>query len=379
VLKKNHIIYLLAFYSYLLVGQTIDADRKDDYIRAAFNYGIIVQQHNNVGQLVNGNIWGLELNYIKPTAGHKLWHHENNFPEHGVGFSFFNLDNPKQLGNLYALYFFFDIPLNKKPKPFRLNLRISEGLAYAPVHFDPITNHKDNLISNPENVYINFKFFYRWDLCKRLRWEAGLNFSHASNGRFKVPNLGINMLTVNTGFVYKFKCKQKTVIDKVDSSCKAVSKHELLFWLAYGANEVGQPGGPKYLAQSYSAAYYFNKRNTHKFGAGIDVFYNAAVLQQLKSDGVHLSSNIENTQVGVKVGYAYNIGRLSLPLEMGYYVISRYRDDGSFFNRIGMRYYFKNNMVAILSLKTQWAVANYIEFGAGYRVPLKTKHNTECL
>ena len=99
-----------------------------------------------------------------------------------------------------------------------MDLRVAEGMAYAPVHFDPITNHKDNLISNPENVYINFKWYYRWNITKRLRWEAGLNFSHASNGRFKVPNLGINMLTVNSGLVFKFFSKQKTVIEKVYTS-----------------------------------------------------------------------------------------------------------------------------------------------------------------
>ena len=370
---KRCFTFILLLCSYLLSGQNPDIDKNDYYVRAAFNYGMIVKQHPSVGQVVNGNIWGAEVNYVKPTAGNKLWHHENNFPEYGVGFSFFNLDNPKQLGNLYALYFFYDIPLNKTEKPFRLHLRISEGLAYAPVHFDPITNHKNELISNPENVYINFKWYYRWNLSKQLCWEAGLNFSHASNGRFKVPNLGINMLTLNSGFIYKIPSKHKTPISCIDSCTKACSKNELLFWLAYGANEVGQPEGPKYLAQSYSAAYYYNKRNTHKFGGGIDVYYNAATLAQLKSDGAQLSSNLQNIQVGVKFAYAYNIGRLSLPIEMGYYLYSRYKDDGMIFHRIGMRYYMKNNMVAIISLKTQWAVANYIEFGFGYRVPLKQK------
>lgn len=374
-LKKCALVILL-FYGSLMFAQPT-ADMNDSHFRVAYNYGFIAQQHNTIGDLVHGNIWGLDVNYIKPTAGNKLWHKENNYPEYGVGFSFFNLDNPKQLGNLYALYFFYDIPLNKKPKPFKFHLRIAEGFAYAPVHFDPITNHKDNLISNPENVYINFKYFFGWNIGKFFRWEGGINFSHASNGRFKVPNLGVNMVTLNSGLVFKLPCKQKTIIDKVDSSSKAVSKHELLFWAAFGLNEVGMPEGKKYLAQSYSATYYFNKKNRNKFGAGIDVYYNAANLAQLKADTtVHLSSNLQNIQVGVKLAYAYNIGRLSLPVELGYHVISKFVDGSQFFSRIGMRYYFKNNVVAIISLKTQWAVANYIEFGAGYRLPLKTKIKT---
>ncbi|MHB8258684.1 MAG: acyloxyacyl hydrolase [Bacteroidia bacterium] len=368
--KKLLLSVCLLFSTILLAQQ---GDKNDFYIRGAFNYGFILQQHNSIGDLVNGNIGGFELNYVKPATGNKLWHYENNFPERGVGFTYYSLDNPKQLGNLYALYYFYDIPLNKNPKPFRLYMRICEGLAYTPTRFNPITNHKNEVISSPVNAYINFKWYWRWDIKPWLRWEAGFNFSHASNGRIDIPNLGINLVSFNTGLVYKFHTKNKTAITLVDSSTKVKSKNELLFWAAAGLNQFGQPGGKEYLAQSYSAAYYRNKRNTHKFGVGIDIYYNAANLAQLKGQGDTLSNKLLNIQVGVKLAYAYNIGRLSLPVEMGYYVYTRYKPDGIFFHRIGIRYYFANNVVGIISLKTNWGVANYIEFGVGYRLPLKPK------
>lgn len=372
-IKKCLSVCFLLLSSLLFAQQ---ADKNDFYIRAAYNYGFILQQHNNIGQLVNGNISGFELNYVRPTSGDKMWHAENNYPERGAGFSFFNLDNPKQLGNLYAVYFFYDIPLRKKATPFRLYLRTCEGLAFAPVHFDPITNHKNNVISSPVNAYVNLKFYYRWDICKRLRWEAGINFSHASNGRFEVPNLGLNLVTFNTGFVYKILTKKPTILTTVDSTIRVKSKNELFIWGAIGFNEIDQPLGKRYVAQSYSATFYRNINNKSRIGVGLDVYYNAATLHQLKADStVHLSSNLENIQMGIKVAYAYNIGRLSLPIEMGYYLYSKDKSDGVFFHRIGMRYYFKNNFVAILSLKTHWAVANYFEFGVGYRVPLKKKNN----
>ncbi len=369
-MQKSILLFLISLNSFLFSQQ---GDKNDFYVRAAFNYGFIMQQHNNIAHLVNGNISGFELNYVRPTCGNKMWHSENNFPERGAGFSFFNLDNPKQLGNLYAFYFFYDIPLRKKEKPFRLFLRTCEGLAFAPVHFDPITNHKNNVLSSPVNAYVNLKFYWRWQICKRLYWEAGLNFSHASNGRFEVPNLGLNLVTLNTGFVYKILTKNSTCIAAIDSTTKVKTKNELLFWGAIGFNQVGQPDGKRYTAQSYSATFYHNIHNTSKIGAGFDVYYNAATWQQLKADSAHLSSKLQNIQVGAKVAYAYNIGRLSLPLEMGYYLYTKDGSNGHFFHRIGMRYYFKNNLVAILTLKTNWAVANYFEFGVGYKVPLKKK------
>lgn len=331
-----------------------------------------MQHRNTMGHLVNGFINGFEVNYIKPTTGSKLWHYENNFPEQGIGFTFFNLNNPKQLGNLYAFYCFYDIPLNAKPKPFRVYMRLGPGLSYSPVYFDPIDNHKNNVVSSPFNAYVNFKWYWRWNINDRLRWEGGFNFSHASNGRASVPNLGINMASLNTGFVYKFLSPNKTTPAVIDSSTKAVSKNEILLWGAFGLNQV-EVLGPKYVAQNYSAMYYRNKRNTHKFGVGIEICYNPANLAIMESDSIKLSSNLQNTQLGIKLAYAYNPGRLSFPVEMGYMLYSKFASEGYFFHRIGIRYYFKNNFAVMATLKTHWAVANYFEFGAGYRIPLKKK------
>jgi hypothetical protein len=341
----------------------------DWYIRGAYNFGVILQHHNNMGNLINGFINGMEINYVKPTTGNQLWHYENNFPERGFGFTYFDLGNPKELGNLYAMYGFYDIPLNKKPKPFRLYMRLSPGIAYTPVYFDPIFNHKNNVISSPVNAYVNFKWYYRWDINTHFRWEFGLNFSHSSNGRENLPNLGLNLVTINTGFVYKFLYDRPTEL-KIDSSTKVKSKNELLAYAVYGVNQIDVLG-PKYMSQGYSLAYYRNKRNTHKFGGGVELFYNPANLAQLEMSGDTVKK-LQNLQVGVKFSYCYNIGRLSLPVEFGYYAYTHFTGDGPFYHRIGVRYIFKNNVVAMFQLKTHWAVAQYFEFGAGYRLPLKT-------
>lgn len=370
-MKKCFLLLFIGLFSLLHAQQS---NPNDWYIRGANNYGFILQHHNNYGNLINGFIYGQEINFVKPATGDKLWHHENNFLERGVGFAYFNLDNPTQLGNVYAIFAFYEIPLHKKEKPFRLYMRLAPGLAYTPVHFDPIENHKNNIISSPINAYVNFKWFYRWDLSKHWRVEGGLNFSHASNGRAVVPNLGVNLVTLNTGLVYKFlsdKAPAKEIT--IDSSSKVPSRNELSFWAAYGLNQV-EVLGAQYVAQSYSGTYYYNKRNTHKFGGGIEVCYNPANIAQMKLSGDTLSSNIQNVQLGIKFSYCYSIGRWSLPVEMGYYAITHFKGDGLFFHRIGVRYHFKNNIMVVMGLKTNWAVANFFDLGLGYRIPLKKKN-----
>jgi hypothetical protein len=344
------------------------------YLKAQGHFGFILQHSQALGHLIKGHIGGCELNYSKPTYGDKLWHHENNFPERGFLLTYMYLANPEQLGSILAIAPFYDVPLSKKIRPSRLYLRLATGLAYATKKFDPIDNHKNNAISARFNAYVNFKWFYKFNLSDQLRLETGLSFSHASNGKYKAPNLGINMVTAFGGLTYRFKSDKPYIFTRIDSSTVAKSRHELYAIASMGFNETEPPGGPKFLAQSYLIGYYFNKRNTHKFGGGLDLFYDQSVMQDIyDADSVRFDRKSQYIQVGVRLSYAYNIGRVSFPVEFGRYLYTRFTGDGMFYHRVAMRYYTKNNIILNFSLKTHWAVAHYFEFGVGYRLPLKKK------
>lgn len=345
-----------------------------DYLKAQAHFGFIMQHRNSVGHLVKGHIVGAELDWAMPTKGNKLWHYENNFPEAGVALHAYNLANNEQLGQLIALAPYYDIPLNAKEKRSRLYMRLSAGVSYSDKKFDPIDNHKNNMVSTTINAFVNFKWHYHFNLSEKLRLDAGFNFAHASNGKFKAPNLGVNIFTANAGLTYKLMRYKTKLNPDIDSSSKAKSKNELYGIAAFGFNETEPPGGPKFLAQSYILGYNRNVRNTHKFGGGLDVFYCQSVIQNVfDTDSVRYKDKSKYIQVGVRGSYAYNIGKLTLPVEFGYYVRSIFKGDGNFYHRIGARYHLNNNIILSFSLKTHWAVAHYIEYGVGYRLPLKKK------
>jgi hypothetical protein len=362
----------------LLIGNGYSYAQLDNpdswYLKVQPHFGFILQHRNTMGHLVHGHIGGMELNWARPTKGDKLWHYENNFPERGVSLTYIYLANREQLGSIIGIAPFYDIPLNKNDRASRLYMRLGTGLAYATQKFDPVENHKNNVISTRYSAYINFKWFYKFNIGDRMRLETGISFSHASNGKFKAPNLGVNMMTAFGGLTYRFKDKKEAKPLVIDSSSAAKSRHELYVIAAYGANETEPPGGPKFLAQSYSLGYYFNKRNTHKFGGGLDAFYDQSVIQDIfDADSIRYSNKAKYLQVGVRLSYAYNVGRLSFPVEFGRYLYTNFTGDGMFYHRIAMRYYTKNNIIATFALKTHWAVAHYFEFGVGYRLPLKKR------
>ena len=61
------------------------------------------------------------------------------------------------------------------------------------------------------------------------------------------------------------------------------------------------------------------------------------------------------------------IDRLAVVMVLGTYAYSKAKEDGPIYDRIGLRYYCKNNLIVNFSLKTHFANADFLDFGIGYQ------------
>ncbi|MGZ3931981.1 MAG: acyloxyacyl hydrolase [Bacteroidia bacterium] len=334
-----------------------------------------MQQRAAIGDLVKGWPFMAELNFVKKTNGCRLWHLENNKPEVGICLNFIEWRNPSILGESFAIAPFTEIPLREIERSSRLILRLAWGLAYVDKCFDPETNHKNIVIGSHFDAFVQFKWFWQFRLSDKLRIEPGIALTHISNGRFKVPNLGLNLISANLGMNYILApdvCKPKT-----DTNHVPPSKHEVMFWYSFGLQETGNPNGTKYQAHTVSVNYYYNRRNTHKFGAGADIFYEQLYVRDLNDNGYPPKTALDQIRIGPKLCYAYNIGRISLPFEWGMYVGAKTSPEGIFFHRLGVRYVGPKGMVVVFGLKTHFGVAYHFDIGAGYRLPVAKKKNAQ--
>ena len=364
--------YILLFIPLWCFSQKKITGTKDFYLKVAPTYGFVFEHKSAIGNLVKGYIPGVEIDLVKPTNGCKHWHLENNFPEIGLSFNYISFANPQQLGHCFALSPYVEIPLNKKERAMRPVLRVCWGLSYLTKKFDIDENPKNIAIASHWNTYVQWKVLWHLNVNDKVRLEPGLSFAHASNGRSQVPNLGLNIVSLNLGITYKMN---GNIIKSplTDTNSVWPSKHEMLIWNVHGFNEHEPPGGPKYFSTTLGINYYYNLRNTHKWGGGIDVCYDTQNFYHLETSGNPANNWTDILQLGVKACYAYNIGRISLPIEMGYYAISKPKEDGPIFHRIGIRHYCKNGLMFNFSLKSHWAVAAHFDYGIGYRFSIKKK------
>ncbi|MBK9283249.1 MAG: acyloxyacyl hydrolase [Sphingobacteriaceae bacterium] len=372
-MKKRHQYCLFLLLSSIIsFSQNGVTDNHEWFIKPAYNHGFILEHRSNIGHLVKGYPFMAEIAIGSKTMGHKLWHCENNLPDIGVAAFFIDFRNPSQLGYAYALAPFADIPLNTENKKARVIMRLCWGLTYLTKSFDIHSNPKNVAIGSHLNSFVQFKWYWHLQLSKNLRFEPGFSFSHASNARAEVPNLGLNVVTLNAGFNYTIPTNKPKEIRNVDSLCRVLSRNELLIYSAFGYNQREVDGEYLYCGL-LSMEYHRNKRNTHKFGGGIDVFIDQNYLADYKQEFNKSATGIENTRIALKFCYSYNIGRVSFPIDVGYYVFHKTKPDGDIVSRIGMKYYSRSGLVFNLGLRTHFAVAYNFEYGLGYRFFLQKK------
>lgn len=340
------------------------------HLKTAFNQGVILEHRSTIGHLVHGYPSMYEVCLVKPTTGIKQWHHENNFPDLGISLNVIDFKNPGELGYCFSVAPFAEIPLNKKIKPSRLVMRLCWGLSYLNKKFDAETNHKNIAIGSHFNSYVQFKWFWQFRLNPSLRFEPGFSFTHTSNAKMKTPNLGLNVGCINLALHFSASpvSKRQTEYLQPDSLKQArTSKNEIFVWNSIGLNDREPSLDKKLITNTFSFGYYRNKRNTHKFGIGCDVFYDENMIEDLKHDGLPSNTMADILRGGPKLCYAYNLGHISFPVELGYYLRNPYGGDGSFFHRIGVRYLHPKGIMGLVNLRTHWAVAYAFEFGVGYR------------
>jgi hypothetical protein len=369
-LKTLHLYLKYFSFSILLYLKSQEADsvqcRKWEW-KAGFSSGLLAQHRAVLNQLIKGYPKSAELDLLIRTNGEKYWHYENNQPWIGIHASLTGYANPQRLGYAIALAPFAEIPLREKRTT--LYLRICWGAAWLTKKFDVYENQKNIAIGSHLNHYIQFRWFWKIPLNKNLCFEPGFMAMHVSNARFQSPNLGLNIVAVQTLLHFS---KNSSFIPMQKPAAVLFFRNEIALIQTFGWNDY-EVYGKKLLSSGTQFQYHFLNKPKHRFMAGVDFYYDQNYLQNVAYYASVPNSFLARYRFGPKIGYAYNIGKISFPVEMGIYIYQITRPDGLFFHRIGMRYYHSSGVILNATLRSHFAVAYCFELGLGYNIKWKKK------
>ena len=364
IIKQFRLLFLCILFLVTALAQAQNTPSHDFVLSVQGQTGYAIAHHSNMTQLIKGHLFGGELDYIFRTDGSKPWQQIHRYPEIGMCAIHLYLGNPQQLGTLEGLYPFTNIRLNSLSRKISLNLKLGLGLCYITKPFNRITNHQDNAIGSHVNAFVNMRLNTIIPLSKSWRLEAGVGLSHASNGAVTTPNLGLNMTNINLGIGYIVG--NKNLQYKKDSIAKPKRIWQEQIIGVAGIKELMPPGTQRYTSYGLMANFYYKLNHKNNIGGGVEMSYCNSLKQYLKDDSIKVTpSNL--IRAGVKISYSFNMNRLSLPIDFGFYIFDQRNFDGRFFHRVGLRYLINKHLIANFTLITHWAVADYFEWGLGYQ------------
>lgn len=362
LINNKYFFYLpLLLLSSFLKASDRDSTNGSWNIQLRGDYGFIIAHRPQLELLQEEHVKGFEITLARASSGNRDWQNIYNFPDYGITLAVFDLGSPTYLGKGLAVYPFVDFPLGKNSG--RLHFRYGMGLGYVEKIFNSHDNFKNAAVGSHLNGIIHFDLHYEKKLSHHSSLELGTGITHYSNGSISMPNLGINIATLNLAFHHSFGNNTALIHQSIPLKDK---KAELHVYAGGFYKKIIPPLGKTYFAFVVSAMRFKPINQKSALGIGADIFYDNSISVRIERKEEKEVKEINNFRAGIYGAYHLTVGKMGIMFNMGYYLYNAFKNDGNIYHRICLRYYFKKTFIC-LNLKTHYARADFIELGFGYR------------
>jgi hypothetical protein len=334
-------------------------------------YGKVLK-HNYIFPPVPKSTYGLDVVLLKQTDGRQDWQQHRHYPLIGLGVTYTNYGIDSVYGEAFGIYPVLELLLVRGMK-LEWTCRFGYGIGYISKRFErhPSWDTVNNLIGSHLNNFTMFTTQLRYKASEKLHIHAGFNFTHISNGSFRLPNLGINMYGGHVGMRYF------PVTDNPDRKHKHI---DLLYnrWMVQarvgiGFVEYNNADGPRYPA--YAATLYGSKRygSRNKVLFGIDYTYYDAVYNFMRNNEIGIGEEHSRSWEGVFfVGHEFLFGRFGVIAQFGIPFRHTEMNKDKTVQKLGYSYYllqYEDGFLKELTLnsfiKSNNLEAANLEFGLG--------------
>lgn len=326
--------------------------------------------------LSNGTEWGDQIKHAMDYKAIDLqigwrkvsmtkFNHLYRYPTLGVGFNS-TIPYTPEIGRPQVIYGFMDIPFSIAAQPNRISfgyfLHMGVGFNLKPFH--PDINPINQYIGSKVNCYMQVGLTSTVRLSERVDFQTSLGFKHFSNGATKRPNAGINLFPLNVGINVKLGDlislpEGKPVFEENDG-------HSFWNFALYTGMRNYEIGAPSYFRGGLGFNYLIEPSLKYRLGIGMDFFW---------AQGMHLRFPEQNftfqdqTSLAVVGSWEWQLTeRIFVPIAFGTYLYRNELNEETtwFYQRIGARYRFDNNMSVGMQIKAHKAKADFFEFTLGY-------------
>ena len=350
---------------FMCLCRNVSAQSADHFLGLRFHHGSYITSQARALHIKDSYTNLLEAYYGRQTDGSKEWHLANGLPRTGFAVLFGNSGSREHIGHLAGALAFADWKLLQKGR-YRSTFRAGGGLGFIEKPYDPETNHKNLLIGARINCLLHFGWSHEIRILPRLSADLGLSFTHLSNGRSQLPNLGLNIPALTGGIRYAFDSKDVAGKDtnNIRPGHKALS---FLVGTSIGLKQSPTVGSPRYLVNLVQLEAGRQFAPYARYGAGLLLSYDRSTASRFPDTLLPYKETIRKEfNTSIYLTYEQLLGRLTIPVQLGVYLLEQAYGE-AVYQSFGVRYRFGKHLSASIQLKTHFGTADYIHYGLNYR------------
>ncbi len=329
-----------------------------------FHPGFLIA-HRDDARNLEAHTYGFELQFTRQyrrEASKLTWASHYNAPRVGVNFLYMNLGRPGLTGEVYALIPNFETSF-KIYKKSEIRFRLGAGLGFLTHKFDPWENRHNLAIGSHVNGAMQTFVSYNHEFGP-LRVKVGVGATHFSNGSFRVPNLGVNMPSFILGANYAFGTYAKD-----HDTGDTLTDYKFQFVGSYAFKELYLADPHEFHIIGINGARIFRRNMITDWRLGADMFFDKT--HQFLKDPDKSRKGLrpwEMTEVGVFGGHQWQINRVHLLTDVGFYLYKPSSNKFFTYQRIGFLIHVTDRVFLYTTLKTHFGVADFFDWGIGYRL-----------
>lgn len=346
-------VFLLAFSG----GAALAQENSAPILDVQLHRGLLLQADRNMLHLTNTAPVAAEIRY--QAAGGNLQH----YPRLKVGgtLGYYRYQHP-HLGSSLAAFPWLRISLFQKSK-FEADLQLGAGAAWHSKPYHAVENNLNNVLGSSLTAALQLKTGITYSVGKRMLLQAGLAFTHFSNGGSAMPNKGLNLMSAWGGIGYRFSARNHQ--PEQEERLQEDTGWQYQFTVSGGRQQMKFVNSGFHTFFNATVAAYKPKNVKGGFLLGGDLFYNPGLKTLLKRMQESESTEPDYYRAGLFAGYLMQIERLSILAQLGYYVYRPYDVYQPVYQRYGLRFRLTEYLFASAALKAHFGEAEAVEWGIG--------------
>jgi hypothetical protein len=337
-------------------------------------YGGFLFPHHEEMKRQEQHTKGIEFAWYAKGTGYTAMDKHFWNPRWGLGALYLDLGDTVN-GKVMGPHVFIEFDLKKQAK-HPTTLRFASGLGYFTRPFDPVKNPRNRANGSEVNGLMQILLTKRVTLGHGLECQGGMGITHYSNGNWKYPNYGINMLMLHGGISwFPWKANAHTSDWPKLNSDNPILRSHWSFSARTGKRQIAIDDRRNFTMFMGDIVYHRSQSKSRLWRFGFNYHFDP-VYPYIKFGPWPVQNRKfgDVSEFSLAVGHEYRVGRIGLTGDFGFYLYRPTESKRMYYEALGFKIYANDRLFFMNRLRVHLFTADYIEWGIGWNIYSRRVH-----